>query len=106
MSENNNNKSLIEYRLDSFENNLNANMNGLSGKIDTLLIKINESEIKQEAFKVRLEAIESEVKSIKRSNESTSDEISKIKVSIAEKLTWSAGGGVVASVITKLLGGS
>lgn len=106
MSEEKQNKSLIEYRLDSFENNLNANMNSLSTKIDKLLVKINESEIKQEAFKVRLSAVESEIRSIKQNNQNASEEISKIKVSIAEKLTWSAGGGVVASIITKVLGGA
>lgn len=107
MSEENkkNNMDIIQYRLDAFEKNLNTNMSSLSSKLDTLLTKIGESEVTQENFRIRLGAIETEIRALKKEDAGISEEITKLKVSVAEKLSWSAGGGVVATILSKVLGG-
>ena len=94
---------LIEYRLTQFENNLTVNFDRLTGKIDTLITKINDNEIKQENLKTRVQKLEQESAEIKASQIKISNDMTNLKVTLAEKLSWSAGGGIVASVLIKAM---
>ncbi len=97
-------KELIEYRLDQFENSLSTNFASLNTKLDTLLSKINDSDVKQENLKIRVERIESELSKVNTKQQETDTELVKVKVTIAEKLSWSALGGLVAAALSKMVG--
>ena len=96
---------LIEYRLHRFEASLAENFSTLSDKLDKVITKLNESEIKQENLKIRVEKLEKEYSRIELEKGKISEDLVKIKVSVAEKLSWSAGGGIVGTVLIKLLEG-
>tara|TARA_S200000501_G_C20866916_1_gene762370 strand:- start:4303 stop:4620 length:318 start_codon:yes stop_codon:yes gene_type:complete len=97
-------KELIEYRLDQFENSLSTNFASLNTKLDTLLNKINDSDVKQENLKIRVERIESEISKVNNKQQETDTELVKVKVTIAEKLSWSTLGGLVAAALSKMVG--
>ena len=96
---------LIEYRLDKFESNLSSNFDKLSDKLDNLITKLNENEIKQENLKTRVQKLEEDISNIKKNQDTVNVEITNMKVTIAEKLTWSAGGGLIATVLMKITEG-
>lgn len=95
---------LIEYRLDQFENSLSTNFASLNTKLDTLLNKINDSDVKQENLKIRVERIESEISKVNTKQQETDTELVKVKISMAEKLSWSTFGGLIATALNKVLG--
>jgi len=97
-------KELIEYRLDQFEISLSTNFASLNTKLDTVLNKINDSDIKQENLKIRVERIESEVSKVNVRQQETDTELVKVKISMAEKLSWSTLGGLVATALSKVVG--
>ncbi len=94
---------LIEYRLGQFEVTLSSNFDKLSDKLDSLINKMNDNEIRQENLKTRLEKLERDFSKVQKENEKITNDITSVKISIAEKLSWGAGGGLVGGVILKLL---
>lgn len=97
---------LIEFRLNQFETNLSNNFEKISDKLDSLLTQMNATEIKQENISTRLEKLEKDFSKAEKEKQNLSTEIINMKVSLAEKLSWTAGGGAVAGIIIKLLEGS
>lgn len=100
----NKSKELIEYRLDQFESSLSTNFASLNTKLDTLLNKINDSDVKQENLKIRVERIESEVSKVNDKQQKTENELVKVKISMAEKLSWSTLGGLIGTALSKYIG--
>lgn len=96
---------LIEYRLGQFEVTLSTNFDKLSDKLDSLILKMNDNEVRQENLKTRLEKLEKDFSKVQTENEKISSDITDVKVSIAEKLSWGAGGGILGSIVLKLLEG-
>lgn len=96
---------LIEYRLGQFEVTLSNNFDKLSDKLDKLISKMSENEVKQENLKTRLEKLEKDFSKIQSENEKISSDMTHVKVSIAEKLSWGTGGGIFGAIILKLLEG-
>lgn len=94
---------LIEFRLTQFETSLSNNFDKISSKLDSLIGQINASEVRQENISTRLEKLEKDFSKVQLDKEKLSEDINNVKVSIAEKLTWTAGGGAIAGVIIKLL---
>lgn len=104
----NNQKSsieLIEFRLTQFETNLSNNFDRISFKLDSLLGQINASEVKQENISTRLEKLEKDFSKVELNKDKLTEEINDMKVSLAEKLSWTAGGGAIAGVLIKLIEG-
>jgi hypothetical protein len=95
--------NLVSYRLKEIENNLDKHLEKLSDKIDLLLAELNKTTIAQSETKVKVSKLEREVESLKRSDNYVKEEITKLKVSIAEKLSWGAAGGGIAALIIKLI---
>lgn len=92
--------NLVSYRLKEIESNLDKHLEKLSDKIDLLLAELNKTSIAQSETKVKVEKLEMEVNSLKKSDYYIKEEITKLKVSVAEKLSWgAAGGGMVAAII-------
>jgi hypothetical protein len=100
--------NLVSYRLKEIENNLDKHLEKLSEKIDLLLDQVNKTAIAQSETKVKVEKLELEVRDLIRVDENIKDEVTKLKVSVAEKLSWGAVGGIVSGIIIKALelGGS
>lgn len=100
--------NLVSYRLKEIESNLDKHLEKLSDKIDLLLAELNKTTIAQSETRVKVEKLEMEVNSLKKSDHYIKDEITNLKVSIAEKLSWGAAGGGIAAAIIKLIesGGS
>jgi uncharacterized protein YlxW (UPF0749 family) len=95
--------NLVSYRLKEIENNLDKHLEKLSDKIDLLLAEVNKTTIAQSETKVKVSKLEREVESLKRIDNHVQDEITKLKVSVAEKLSWGAAGGVISGIVIKLL---
>ena len=95
--------NLVSYRLKEIESNLDKHLEKLSGKIDLLLDQVNKTAIAQSETKVKVSKLESEVETLIKTDEKIKSEITELKVSIAEKLSWGAAGGVVSGIIIKLL---
>lgn len=95
--------NLVSYRLKEIENNLDKHLEKLSDKIDLLLAEVNKTTISQSETKVKVSKLEREVESLKRADNHFQDEVTRLKVSIAEKLGWGAAGGVISGIIIKLL---
>jgi|13_taG_2_1085334.scaffolds.fasta_scaffold00011_126 predicted RNase H-like nuclease (RuvC/YqgF family) len=95
--------NLVSYRLKEIESNLDKHLEKLSDKIDLLLNELNQTAISQSETKIKVSKLESEVETLKRSDSKTKEEITSLKVSIAEKLSWGAVGGVISGVIIKVI---
>lgn len=105
MSNDRNSVDLVEFRLNQFETTLTNNFDRLSSKLDDISDQINASEIKHENTRTRLSNLESEVSKVQSETTKLTDDINSMKVSLAEKLSWTAGGGVVGTIIIKLVEG-
>jgi hypothetical protein len=95
--------NLVSYRLKEIESNLEKNIEKLSSKIDLLLAELNKSAIAQSEAKVKVEKLEVEVAGLIKTDESLKQELTALRVSVAEKITWGAGGGAIAGLIIKLV---
>jgi chromosome segregation ATPase len=95
--------NLVSYRLKEIENNLDKHLEKLSEKIDLLLDQVNKTAIAQSETKVKVQKLELEVRDLIKADENIKEEVTKLKVSVAEKLSWGAVGGVISGVIIKVL---
>lgn len=95
--------NLVSYRLKEIESNLDKHLEKLSNKIDLLLAELNKTTIAQSETKVKVDKLETEVDTLKKADFYIKEEITKLKVSVAEKLSWGAVGGGVAAAIIKLI---
>ena len=95
--------NLVSYRLKEIESNLDKHLGKLSDKIDLLLAELNKTTIAQSETKVKVEKLETEVEALKKANFYIKDEITSLKVSVAEKLSWGAVGGGVTTAIIKII---
>ena len=95
--------NLVSYRLKEIENTLDKHIEKLSGKIDLLLAELNKTTIVQSETRVKVQKLESEVANMLKTDESLKKDITELKVSVAEKFSWGASGGLVAAIIIKLL---
>lgn len=96
---------IISYRLKEIESNLEKNIEKLSNKIDLLLEQLNKTALAQSETKVKVNKLEEEVSRLIKVDDEIKQEISNIKVSVAEKLGWGAIGGTISAAIIKILGG-
>tara|TARA_R100001510_G_C7577744_1_gene151864 strand:+ start:347 stop:673 length:327 start_codon:yes stop_codon:yes gene_type:complete len=101
MGDNRNSVDLVEFRLNQFETTLSNNFARISNKLDEISAQINASEIKHENTRTRLESLEAEMSKVQLNKEKLLNEINSMKVSLAEKLSWTAGGGVAGTIIIK-----
>ena len=97
------NFEIITFRLNEVEKNLERDINKVIDRLDMLIEKINASELEQASMKTKIEKLESEVRELKKSETKHKDELTQVKVSIAEKLGWGAFGGSIASLIIAYL---
>jgi len=97
--------SLISYRLKETENNLKSSMDKISDKIDSIIDQLNKNIIAQAALQVKVDRLEDEFAKLRKEDEKIQQDITGLKISVAEKLSWGAGGGFVSALIVKLLGG-
>ena len=95
--------NLVSYRLKEIESNLDKHLEKLSDKIDLLLAELNKTTIAQSETKVKVDKLEAEVETLKKADFYIKEEITKLKVSVAEKLSWGAAGGGIAAAIIKLI---
>ena len=95
--------NLVSYRLKEIENNLDKHLEKLSDKIDLLLEQVNKTTIAQSETKVKVQKLEIDVRDLIKADEILKNEITKLKVSVAEKLSWGAAGGIISGVIIKLI---
>lgn len=93
------NVEIITFRLNELEKSLERDMSKVIDRLDTLIEKINQSELEQVSMKTKLEKLESDVRDLKKSDAKHKDELTQVRVSIAEKLTWGAAGGGIVSLI-------
>ena len=93
------NVEIIAFRLNELEKNFEREISKVIDRLDTLIEKINRSELEQVSMKTKLEKLESDVRDLKKNEAKHKDELTQVKVSIAEKLTWGAAGGGVVSLI-------
>ena len=91
--------NLVTYRLKEIESSLEKNIEKLADKIDLLLAELNKTTIAQSETKVKVEKLEAEVAALTKADLSIRSELSQVKVSIAEKLTWGAAGGGLVNII-------
>lgn len=96
--------NLVSYRLKEIENSLDKHLEKLSNKIDLLLEQVNKTIIAQSETKIKVQKLESDVQNLIKVDEILKDEITKLKVTLAEKLGWGAAGGILSSIILKMLG--
>ena len=96
--------NLVSYRLKEIENSLDKHLEKLSNKIDLLLEQVNKTTIAQSETKVKVQKLESDVQNLIKTDENLKEEITKLKVTLAEKLGWGAVGGILSGVILKMLG--
>lgn len=97
--------SLISYRLKETENNLKSSMDKISDKIDSIIEQLNKNVIAQATLEVKVGKLEEELTKLRKEDEKIQKDITGLKISMAEKLSWGAGGGLVSAFIVKLLGG-
>ena len=95
--------NLVSYRLKEIESNLDKHLEKLSDKIDSFLAELNRTTIAQSETKVKVDKLEMEVENLKKINHYIKDDLTKIKVSVAEKLSWGAAGGGIAAAIIKMI---
>jgi len=95
--------NLVSYRLKEIESSLEKNIEKLSDKIDLLLAELNKTTIAQSETKVKVEKLEADVISLVKTDEIIKNEITDLKVSVAERLSWGAAGGAIAGTIIKLI---
>jgi chromosome segregation ATPase len=95
--------NLVSYRLKEIESNLDKHLEKLSDKIDLLLSEVNKTTISQSETKVKVSKLESEVEMLKMNNSQLKEEITSLKISVAEKLSWGAVGGVISGLIIKIV---
>jgi len=97
------NVEIITFRLNELEKSLERDTSKIIARLDTLIEKINQSELEQVSMKTKLEKLELDVRDLKKSEAKHKDELTQVKVSIAERLTWGASGGAIAGLILKLI---
>ncbi len=95
--------NLVSYRLKEIENNLDKHLEKLSDKIDLILDQVNKTTIAQSETKVKVQKLEIDVRDLIKTDEILKNELTSLKVSIAERLSWGAAGGVVSGIIIKLI---
>ena len=95
--------NLVTYRLKEIESSLEKNIERLADKIDLILAELNKTTVAQSETKVKVEKLEVEVAELIKADKDIKDDISNLKVSIAEKLSWGAAGGILSGTIIKLL---
>ena len=98
------NIDLLEYRLNEIENLFKVNMEKISTKMDIILQEINKNVVAQSELKVKVEKLESEFNKLREEDEKIQKDITSLQVSVAEKLSWGASGGIISAVLIKLLG--
>jgi hypothetical protein len=96
--------NLVSYRLREIESNLEKNIEKLSAKIDLILTEINKTTVVQSENKIKVEKLEADVINLIKTDEAIKEDVVKLKVSIAEKLSWGALGGSISAIIIKLIG--
>ena len=94
----------IEFKLGQLEATVNKHFETLAVKMDYIVDKVNQSDVAQENIKTRLAATESSVRNIKKNCDSIEKDITKVKVTMAEKLGWTAMGGSIGGLLAKYLG--
>jgi len=97
------NMGVINYRLNEIEKSLEKNMEQLLLKMDRLIERHNENEIAQQALRVKVSKLEEEVKELKEIDKKVQEEVSNVKISIAEKMSYGIAGGGIVTIITKVL---
>lgn len=97
---------LVEFRLDQFETALSSNFDRISNKLDNLLTQINVNEVKQENIRTRVDKLEDELQKLQDAQAKATEDLTSMKVSLAEKLSWTAGGSVLGTIIIKLIEGN
>ena len=97
------NLGVITYRLDEMEKNFEKNIERIVNKIDDLLEKHSASEIAQRELLVKVSSLEEEVKDLKLAKKRVEQELSQVKVSIAEKMGYGVLGGGVVTLISKMI---
>lgn len=95
--------NLVSYRLKEIENNLDKHLEKLSDKIDLLLEQVNKTTIAQSETRVKVRKLEIDVRDLIKADENLKNEVTKLKVSIAEKLSWGAVGGVISGIVIKII---
>lgn len=95
--------NLVSYRLREIESNLDKHLEKLSDKIDSFLAELNKTTIAQSETKVKVDKLEMEVENLKKINHYIKEDVTNLRVSVAEKLTWGATGGGIAAVIIKIV---
>jgi hypothetical protein len=93
---------LVEFRLDQFETALSSNFDRISGKLDNLLVQLNLNEVKQENIRTRVNKLEEGLSKLEEVQTKNNEELNNMKVSLAEKLSWTAGGSALGAIIIKL----
>ena len=96
--------NLLSYRLREIEGNLEKNINKISDKIDTLINELNKNNIAQSELKVKVDKLEEEFNKLQKQDAEIKEDVTQLKVTIAEKLGWSAFGGSIGALIIKMLG--
>ena len=91
--------NLLTYRLKEIENSLEKNIEKLSDKIDLLLAELNKTTVAQSETKVKVEKLEAEVASLIKADNDIKNQLTQVRVSVAEKLTWGAAGGGLINLI-------
>lgn len=97
------NMGVINYRLNEIEKSLEKNMEQILKKMDRLIERHNENELAQQALRVKVSKLEEEVKELKEIDKKVQEEVSNVKVSIAEKMSYGLAGGGIATVLGKIL---
>lgn len=98
--------NLVSYRLREIESNLEKNIEKLSNKIDLILVELNKTTVVQSENKIKVEKLEADVLGLIKADETIKEDVVKLKVSVAEKLSWGAVGGGISAIIIKLIGTS
>ena len=94
--------NLVSYRLKEIESSLEKNLEKLSNKIDLFLEQLNRTTVAQSETKVKVERLETEVERLSKVDDEVRNELTGIKVSVAERLSWGAAGGAIAAAVVKL----
>ena len=95
--------NLVSYRLKEIESSLEKNIEKLADKIDLILAELNKTTVAQSEMKVKVEKLETEVAGLMKSDQDIKNDVNNLKVSIAERLSWGAAGGILSGAIIKLL---
>jgi hypothetical protein len=95
------NLGIISYRLNEIEKSLDKNMESILLKIDKLIQKHNDNEVMHTELKIKVAKMEDEVKELRAVDTKVQEEISNVKVSLAEKMGYGVLGGSLMTVLVK-----